>query len=281
MDRQDARHWTQHQLTLLTLLERERFGLISDFDGTLSAFVEQPDAAAIAPENAALLDQLAAYCVVIALVSGRGAQDLRQRFDRSHITYYGNHGMEAWRDGQARVVAAAATWVEPLARLLAQAADQIAIEGVLIENKGVTAAVHYRMAANPREARNVLRARLAPLCEQYGFRLTEGRYIWEIKPPLKVDKGTALREIIEDYALESALFLGDDVTDYAAMDMLSRLAAESGRRLFGVSVGVTHPTTPPELFYHCDFIVNGVTEVTTLLRWLLARRGEQKNKEER
>jgi trehalose 6-phosphate phosphatase len=272
LDRQDARHWTQHQPTLLKLLARERFGLISDFDGTLSPFAALPQDAAIDPNIAPLLDQLVERCAVVALLSGRGVRDLRDRFAHPHIVYYGNHGMELWRDDQVQVVAAARGWVTPLAHLLAEVTPKIAFDGVLIENKGVTASVHYRMTATPREARHVLRARLSPLCEKYGFRLSEGQYIWEIKPPIKVDKGTALRAIVEDYALESVLFAGDDVTDYAAMDALRQIADEAPARVQGVSVGVVHPTTPPELFRRCDFTVNGVNEVQQLLAWLLVRR---------
>lgn len=86
--------WRQHQGKLRSLLEQQHIGLISDFDGTLSPFAQRPQDAKILPENAFLLDALAGQWVVTALVSGRSACDLRERFERPRLVYYGNHGME-------------------------------------------------------------------------------------------------------------------------------------------------------------------------------------------
>lgn len=261
-------HWIQHLPLLRTLINQPRCGLISDFDGTLSAYVGNPDIAAIAPENGILLDALAQKLTVVALVSGREVRNLRMRFEHPALIYYGSHGMEYWQDDQVHVVGDAQRWAEPLQGLLKEFGDS-ALAGVFVEPKTVTASVHYRLAENPTEVRDVLYARLLPLCKKYGFILSTGQFIWEIKPPVAVDKGSAARAIVEAYHLDSAIFLGDDVTDFAAMDMLTTLAADPARRLQAQSVGVVHPTSSSELFEHCDLTANGIEDVTHLLRWMV------------
>lgn len=152
--------------------------------------------------------------------------------------------------------------------MITQVSPLNAFEGVIVENKCVTASIHYRLAPNPVEMRERLYVHLSPLCLQYGFVLSEGQFIWEIIPPIHVNKGTAARAIVEDYQLDGVLFLGDDVTDYTAMDALRQLARDSQRGLQTLSVGVVHPTSLPDLIEHCDVTANGVEEVAHLLRWL-------------
>lgn len=260
-------HWTEAEDQLLSLLECPRFGLISDFDGTLSPFVLHPDNAKIRPENVILLDDLASRLTVIALVSGRGALNLRQRFERPYLVYYGNHGMELWQEGGVRVAESARIWSQQLYTLL-QEFNTDDLPGVVVEYKEVTASVHYRMATNPKVMSMIIRNRLTPLIEQHGLNLSEGSYVFEIKPPVALNKGTAVEAIINQYHLDSVLFLGDDRTDIEAMHRMRQLAADPLRDLRVLSVGVIHPTTLPELFDHCDVTANGVEEVTDLLLWL-------------
>ncbi len=115
----DHRHWAQNQDRLLQLITFPRFGIISDYDGTLSPFVAQPQDAVITPGNARALDHLAGQVTVVALVSGRSVADLRQRFERPWAVYYGSHGMEFWRDGRVQIAPQAQPFVEPLRALLA------------------------------------------------------------------------------------------------------------------------------------------------------------------
>ncbi|MBI5669456.1 MAG: trehalose-phosphatase [Chloroflexi bacterium] len=266
-----SKHWSHHLQRLSDVLERPRFGIISDFDGTLSPFVSQPEQAAITPENAAALDALAEHVTVIALVSGRGVADLRQRFVRPWLEYYGNHGMEFWRDGQPQLAAEAVAWVQPLQALLREL-DHANTGGVVIENKGATAAVHYRNAPDTARAREALYQRLKPLAEQYGLRLSEGQLVWEIKPPVTLHKGTAAQAIIQAYRLESVLYLGDDVTDFNAMRLLRQLASDPRRHLRALSVGVVHPTSFPELYEVCDLTADGPDDVAHLLNWIRQQR---------
>jgi trehalose 6-phosphate phosphatase len=267
----NTHHWQQHTEALLNLIAKPRFGIISDFDGTLSHFVTRPDGGAMTPAIVQTLDALAEKVTVIALVSGRGAEDLYGRFPRTWGVYYGNHGMESWRDAGLHIAPEAASWLDPLQALLASF-GQPDIPGVFVENKGVSASVHYRMAGDAAGTRQILYDRLHPLIEQYGFGLSEGQFIWEIKPPITLNKGTAAQAIVDEYQLHSALFLGDDITDVHAMLHLRTMAGDPANNLLALSVGVIHPTTPAAVYESCDLTANGVNDTEVLLAWISQHR---------
>ncbi|MBK8021417.1 MAG: trehalose-phosphatase [Chloroflexi bacterium] len=245
-----------------------RFGIISDYDGTLSPFKKDITAARLTPASEAALDRLAKWVTIMALVSGRSAADLRGRYIRPWALYYGNHGMEVWENGGVRVADAAQPWVEPLRDLLAKFAPTAEqFPGVIVEDKTITASVHYRASEDPAAVGPLLYAHLAPLCEAYGFRLSAGQFIWEIKPPVDLNKGTAAQEIVAAYKLDSALFLGDDVTDLSAMQRLRELRRDQPG-FHALTVGVMHETSPTDLSLYADCFADGVDDTSELLGWL-------------
>jgi len=273
----DAVHWSEREDSLRALVAEPHFGVLSDFDGTLSHFAERPDAAVMTPENIAALDRLAAGGAVVALLSGRSASDLRVRFPRPNVTYFGNHGLDYWDGTAVTIVEEARPWQAALETLLAEVGP-FSDPHVLVENKGVTATVHYRATADPLAASVEIAARLEPLCERYGLQLNRGSQVWEIKPPLALNKGTALAAVIDQFGLASVIFLGDDTTDLLAMAELRRLRAmddedEGVVPLRGLSVGVIHGLgSPKELRDFCDIIANGPDDVARLLTWLAEQR---------
>ena len=94
-------NWREASEEILRVLAgKKRIGLISDVDGTLSPIVEMPDNAQVTPRNLELLSKFRGELALVALISGRAAQDLSQRLGLTGITYIGNHGLERWRDGK-------------------------------------------------------------------------------------------------------------------------------------------------------------------------------------
>jgi trehalose 6-phosphate phosphatase len=91
----------------------------------------------------------------------------------------------------------------------------------------------------------------------------------ELRLPVALDKGTALRDLVRDYRLRSTTFLGDDVTDLDAMRALRELR-ESGA-VSGLSVGVVAPETPPQIAQEADLTVSSVDDVAGLLTALSQR----------
>ncbi len=271
----DAVHWSACEDSLRELVAGRHFGVLSDFDGTLSHFAEQPDAAVMIPASSAALDRLAAGGALVALLSGRSTSDLRVRFPRPHVTYFGNHGLDYWDGTAVTIVEEARPWQVALETLLVEVGP-FSDPHVLVENKGLTATVHYRATADPLAASAEIAARLAPLCETYGLQLNRGSQVWEIKPPLALNKGTALATVISQFGLDSVIFLGDDTTDLLAMAELRRLRNLSdgaAMPLRGLSVGVIHGMgSPKELRDLCDITANGPDDVARLLTWLAGQR---------
>lgn len=199
-----------------------------DFDGTLAPIVERPDAARPLPAARDALRRLAARPDSdVAVVTGRALEDVRARLDLNGIVYAGNHGMEIEGPEIERHHPEAVAARPRLAACAEALRHELAnVEGVEIEDKGLTLSVHYRRVDDPTVARTVP-GRVRRCCgEAPGLRLTEGKKVVEVRPDVSWDKGRATRFLLD--ALEAgggtlvpALFIGDDRTDEDAFRVLS------------------------------------------------------------
>ena len=195
--------------------ESGRIVLLLDFDGTLAPIVERPELAAIPDATRAALDGLMALPgVEVALVSGRGLADVRERAAIPGIAYAGNHGMEIEGAGLHRMhpdavaarpaLAAAAQRIEPaLSR----------IPGAFLEDKGMTLSIHFRQS--PAERHADVRAAVEQAVRD-DLRITSGKMVLEVRPRVDWDKGKAVLFLLDQMRPpENApvLYLGDDRTD--------------------------------------------------------------------
>ena len=262
----EAPHWSLGRDRIREVVNVPRLGVLADFDGTLSHFTLDPMVSKPEPANVAALDALADAGVILALVSGRPVASLHDRLPRSYLTYHGSHGLDYWDGSAARLNVEAQPWEAPFQALLAEFGTPPE-SGVVIENKRATGSVHYRQAPDPAAARESLYQRLKPLADKHGFMLSEGRWIWEIHPPITLNKGTSVRALIAQFALDGAIFLGDDITDLSAIDAIHELAATTGLR--GLAVGVRQPDGGPvEVRERVDLLVESPDEVAALLRYI-------------
>ncbi|CCG05749.1 trehalose-phosphatase [Blastococcus saxobsidens] len=178
----------------------------SDYDGVLARLRDDPAAAVPEPGVAEVLARLAAVeGVTVALVSGRGADDLRRTSGLSGpFRWIGSHGAEY--DG-------------PLVGELAGRRDELArrleplvagTPGARLEVKPVGVAVHVRQVADRERAA----ALLAEARQHADSSLTmkPGKDVLEMAVT-DADKGSALRRLVVDLGAAAAVYLGDDVTD--------------------------------------------------------------------
>src|SRR5262249_26242674 len=125
-------------------------GLLTDVDGTISRLAPTPAAAVVDVRMRDSLGRLARVLRVVAVISGRGALDAQRMVGGDGLVYVGNHGLERLDRGALRWDPAAEPFRPALARTvraLRQAlADQL---GVIVEDKGATASVHYRLSPDP------------------------------------------------------------------------------------------------------------------------------------
>jgi len=197
--------------------------LALDFDGTLAPIVDDPRRAAMRPTTRRLLrDAALVYpCIVI---SGRARADVARRVGRARVVdVIGNHGME-----HGRVPAGAGRKVRLWTRRLLE--ELGGVQGVAIEDKGASLAVHYRGSRQKKRAR----ARIFDAAQRLGdVRLIGGKDVVNVLPAGAPHKGLALERARTRLGCDTAIYLGDDDTDedVFSLDQPGRLLAiRVGRR---------------------------------------------------
>lgn len=260
----------EHRKDALAILARwDDFGLVCDMDGTLAPIVERPEDAAITPRNRELLTALVQELPLVAVVSGRGAAALQDFVDIPGVVYTGNHGLERWVDGDVRPAPGVAEHRPHLQQAL-EVLQELVEEGIEVEDKGATLTLHYRRHADPDDYARRLAPTFAEIANRYGLSLGGGRRVFEFRPPLAIDKGSALRDLIAEHSLGAALFIGDDITDIAALEMARDLREAGECAAWGAAV--QSEGAPAEVAAAADFLVSEVSGVEDLLAWLLSAR---------
>jgi trehalose 6-phosphate phosphatase len=146
---------------------------------------------------------------------------------------------------------------------LALSPDALAGAGLRLEDKGPIQALHWRGSPD-QEAAEQEAHQLAERARRAGLEPRWGRKVLELRPMTGVDKGTAVRRLLDRHGLEVALFAGDDRTDLDAFRALRELVDEGGLRV-AVCVGIASDEGPPELSEEADAMVAGPGELLELL----------------
>jgi len=260
---------------LLALIAAPAKALVGlDFDGTLAPIVEDPDLARPADGAPGALRKLASRVGTVAIVTGRPAPvavdllELRAS-DPDNVFVLGHYGLQRWTAaGGVRVektpdAAAVSAVREELPSLLKDAG---APDGVVIEDKGESLAVHVRRTARPDDAFALLRGPLASLAAAHGLRLEPGRMVLELRPP-GVDKGVVVEALARERGAAAVCYAGDDLGDLAAFHALDRLR-ERGVAALKVCSGFGEV---PQLQARADLVLDGPAELVRFLDGLAAR----------
>jgi trehalose 6-phosphate phosphatase len=237
-------------------------GLLTDLDGTLSPIVPTPELARVALGARRSLRALVRELALVAVLTGRSAAGARRMLRVPGVTYVGNHGMEALVGRRRWTHPDAARAAPAIAGVLGALPASLGRDDVRYEPKGLTASVHYRGARDPEAARAAILAALAALPEAAALRITEGRQVVELRPPVDATKGTAAACLLRRAELRAALFLGDDRTD---LDAVRALHAARARGVRTLAVAVASAESPPELLAEADGVVESVAAVAELL----------------
>jgi trehalose 6-phosphate phosphatase len=246
--------------------EPRSVAVLTDIDGTLAPIVPTPDMSEVPEEIKDLLRRLSERYLLVAGISGRKSEEALDLIGLEDVVYFGNHGFEILRDGEVEMIPEALPYLEKVQELESLAREELAPQGAFVEEKGITASIHYRNAPPEVGEKCVEFARREG--ERLGLRITVGRGVVEARPPIRADKGTAVRTLIEEYSPERAMFLGDDTTDLDAFRELEKLR-EEGELQEILRIGVSSDEGPPEIETEADIVVDGVEGVTALLRQLV------------
>lgn len=240
---------TAEQAVTLSAPLAGEIGFFFDFDGTLAAIQADPGAVQPIPGVVERLVELAALVDRIGIVSARPVSFLAERFGKvPGIALYGLYGLESMRDGEVSVDPEVVPWV-PVVRRLVEAARHELPADVLVEDKHLAVALHYRLAPHRRDEVETWANREA---DRLGLAVQLGRMVAEVKPAVARDKGVVIEHEID--GLAGAWYVGDDISDRRAFEVLAEHeAAHPG--FLGIRVAVTNTETGGALSDLADFVL--------------------------
>jgi len=210
----------------------DKASLFLDFDGTIVSIAPRPDAVRITMRLRQILERLIERLNGrVAILTGRSAADVEQMIHPLSLAIGGHHGLEMRIEGISTGIERPALLDELIEQLRTLEREY---PGVLIEEKPLGIALHYRQAPGAGEACRVAVERAA---EQSGFEVQPGKMVFEIKPR-GADKGIALRQLMDQKRFRGTtpVAIGDDLTDEPAFVAAQELGGA------GVIVGAREPS---------------------------------------
>ena len=251
----------------VAVLAHRPSGLFSDIDGTISPMAARPDEAFVEPVAREALATIEGHLDVTGIVTGRALDVALDLVRLPALSYVGNHGLE-WRIGGTHednpaALASREGLRAALAEIAAAASRLELAEGLLLEDKRLSATVHYRQTPNPERFLEEMLPVMTGAALAHDLQLVPGRMIMELRPSTGVSKGTALRDIIERFGLRGVVFSGDDISDVEGFEILG--AMRSAETVDALIIGVVGPETPVSVRDASDVQVSDPTEMSAVL----------------
>jgi trehalose-phosphatase len=223
----------------------KKLAVFLDYDGTLTPIVTRPEEARLVPDIRQTLQELAGHCFV-AVISGRDLKDVQNLVGLDNLYYAGSHGFDiAGPQGHHLKNQSGKEFLPALDKAEKSLRDRLEeeIQGVQVERKKFSIAVHYRRVAEGRVP-EVERVVDEVQKESGGLRKSSGKKIFELQPDIDWDKGKALLWLLEQLGLDRLdvlpFYIGDDVTDEDGFEVLK------GR---GVGIAVQEKLVPTAARY--------------------------------
>ena len=214
-----------HLQEIFQQMQGKKLVVFFDYDGTLTPIVERPELAVLAAGVRQTIKKLAKHYPV-AVISGRDLKDVQNLVDLDNIFYAGSHGFEiAAPKGQHWEHQSGKEFLPVLDRAEKSLRDRLEkkIQGVQVERKKFSIAVHYRRA-EAGKTQEVEEAVDQVKEENAGLRKSSGKKIFELQPDIDWNKGKALLWLLEQLGLDGPgvlpFYLGDDITDEDAFRVL-------------------------------------------------------------
>uniref|UniRef100_A0A803KZL6 Trehalose 6-phosphate phosphatase n=1 Tax=Chenopodium quinoa TaxID=63459 RepID=A0A803KZL6_CHEQI len=261
--------------------ENKKIVVFLDYDGTLSPIVNDPDVAFMTDKMRAVVHEVGC-CFPTSIISGRSREKVYDFVQLDNIYYAGSHGMDImaplqplrirdWKYHAKAVDLKGNKLViyQPANKYLSEI-NQIqmslkektaAIDGVNIEDNKFCMSVHFRNVSD--EDLGSLEEEVKSVLEEHPhFRLTRGKKVLEIRPPIDWDKGHALEYLLDSLGLGSSndvlpIYIGDDTSDEDAFELIHR-------KRQGYSIIVT--SIPRETW--ASYSLYDTTEVMLFLEYL-------------
>jgi trehalose 6-phosphate synthase/phosphatase len=237
--------------------------LFLDFDGTLAKIASHPSKACLSPGMKAALEACAKRGDTrVAIISGRGLSDIREKVGLDDLIYAGNHGLEIEGPGLLAYRHPDIEHYTRRAKELAVRLDDLCEAGAWVEAKGASLTLHFREA--PESTHEKIAKEASKLIREAGFQARDALCAVEARPPIGWDKGHAVLHVLRECYGPGwsehlrTIYAGDDETDEDAFGALRGL-------------GATFRVGPANQATRARRRLSDVQAVETLLDWLAAR----------
>ncbi len=235
--------------------------LLFDYDGTLTPIVERPELAILSPDMKELLKRVSQH-YTLGIISGRSLADVKRLVGLEGIYYAGNHGFKIIGP-RVELVKPEAERVRPtLVKLCEELREKLDnIKGAIVEDKGLTASVHYRLVAEEEfvHLKNIFERAVGPHIDSGVVKITHGKKVFEIRPNVEWDKGKAvlwISGVVDPKGELKPIYVGDDQTDEDAFSALKEK-------------GVTILVSEGPIESNAKYFVKNVDEVKTFIEKLI------------
>lgn len=223
--------------------------LVSDFDGTLADIVPEPTMALALPDSLHAMRRLVPVLKNVVILSSRTPTELADLVPIPGALLIGDSGLPPPTPEE----------MQALQQFNSQAAKLLgSVQGAWIEIKPASSAVHFRNA--PISGQRLLDL-LRPLLHETGLYGGLGRKVIEVHSP-HAGKGNALEALMKRLTPNGIVVMGDDENDRSMFRVASR------QPMPHLCVGVGSAEVPPDLFDHCDLVLDGPAEASAFLRSL-------------
>ena len=250
---------------LKNALKNKFIFLFLDYDGTLTPIARSPDKAVISGKNIELLKSLSKLprCRV-AIVSGRASKDIKNKIGLEELIYAGNHGLEINGPKIKFKSPVSPGYTRILKKIKVILKKKLSgIRGAIVEDKGLTLSVHYRLVdtKDARIVKTVFHKALAYYVLNNKIKIRPGKKVLEIRPFLEWNKGKIVLWLLAALKLSIGkepcfpVYIGDDATDEDAFMALKNT---------GLTVFVGNPENS-----HAKYYLKNTQEVTAFLEQIL------------
>jgi trehalose 6-phosphate phosphatase len=223
--------------------------LVTDFDGTLADIGPDPSKSVALPGALDALERLSRVLKEVVVLSSRTATDLERLVPISGVRLVGDSGLPPPTPSEKRA----------LDRFNAEAAGLLGlVPGVWIEKKPASTTIHLRKAQISGEEAMAL---LRPVIKATGLFGGQGRKVIEVHSRFG-GKGTALAALLDEVDPGGVICMGDDENDRAAFEVLS------AHPIPHMTIGISSPEVPSDLFKRCDVVFNSPHQTTAFLQML-------------
>ncbi|MDP8258241.1 MAG: trehalose-phosphatase [Candidatus Aadella gelida] len=202
-----------------------------DFDGTITPIKKYPKGVILSSIMKKVVEDLSmTKDISVSIISGRELSEIKKMVGIKNIGYVGNHGLESEDEGLKHTIKEALK-TEPLMRKINKElrTSLRSFKGIIVENKGLSLSVHYRTVKEKdvKKAKKVFSETVRMYKNKRRIKVGEGKKVWEIRPPMDKNKGTAVLDLLrkKEKAIKKTItpiYIGDDKTDEDAFRVFKK-----------------------------------------------------------